>query len=167
MLAGALGAGHCIFPEHIHPLPAEYRMVISSSQCISNPVPAVLRLAVYRISSNAESFIFLGYQRHIVAPSTVSGRHGWSDSMRSSVACVNSMVFEQYRLIVAAHSGGRSDGWTNPNPHFCTALLGSKYQRLVAMLLCPECPGNIFTADHNAAALIVEAQDGWHHITAG
>lgn len=35
------------------------------------------------------------------------------------------------------------------------------------MLLCPERPGNIFTASHDAAALVVEAQDGRHHITAG
>ena len=41
------------------------------------------------------------------------------------------------------------------------------YQRLMAMLLRPECPHNIFTAGHGAAALIIEAQDGWHHITAG
>lgn len=79
--------------------------------------------------------------------------------MRSGIACVNPMVFEQYRLIVAAHSGGRSDGWTNPNPHFCTALLGSKYQRLVAMLLRPECPGNIFAASHHTATLIVKTDD--------
>ena len=71
---GTLGAGHCILSKHIHPLPAEYRMVISSSQCISNPllitnpVPAVLRLAVYRISSDTEGFVFLGDQWYIIAP---------------------------------------------------------------------------------------------------
>ena len=42
-----------------------------------------------------------------------------------------------------------------------------KYQRLVAVLLRPQSAGHILGALHDAPALIVEAQDGGHHIAAG
>lgn len=34
------------------------------------------------------------------------------------------------------------------------------------MFLCPECPGNIFAAGHDAAALVIKAQDGGNHVGA-
>ena len=40
-------------------------------------------------------------------------------------------------------------------------------QRLVAMLLCPKCSGNIFAAGNGASALVIKAQDGWHTVPAG
>ena len=45
--------------------------------------------------------------------------------------------------------------------------LHPKYQRLVSMLLCPQRPSHIFRAFHNTSALIVQAKDRGHHVSAG
>ena len=39
-------------------------------------------------------------------------------------------------------------------------------QWLMTMFLCSKGAGNILAAVHNAAALIVEAKDAWHHVRA-
>lgn len=39
-----------------------------------------------------------------------------------------------------------------------------KHQGLVTMLLCPQCPGHILCAFHDAAALIVEAKNRGNHV---
>ena len=50
VLSGALGAGHAVALEDVHPLAAEYRMAVSGGQRIGDllltakPIPAVLRL---------------------------------------------------------------------------------------------------------------------------
>ena len=40
-------------------------------------------------------------------------------------------------------------------------------ERLVSMLLRPQGTGHILRALHNASALVIQAQDGWHTVSAG
>ena len=49
----------------------------------------------------------------------------------------------------------------------CFSSLCFDHQRLVAVFLGPECTCHIFRAFHDTAALVVEAEDGGHHISAG
>lgn len=60
VLAGALGADHLTVLEHIHPLSAEDRMVVSGSQSIgdvlliTNAISTILGLSVDGVASDAE-----------------------------------------------------------------------------------------------------------------
>ena len=42
-----------------------------------------------------------------------------------------------------------------------------KYQRLMAVFLCAKCSSDILTAAHRTAALVVEAEDRGHTVSAG
>lgn len=105
----------------------------------------------------AEYCVSLGNQWQVVSTGPIPGRHGGSNRVRSGVTRIDAVIFKEDRLIVAAHSSCGSDGWADSNAEFSVALLGGKYQRLVSMLLRPECTGYIFTAVHHTAPLIIEA----------
>ena len=105
----------------------------------------------------AEYCVSLGNQWQVVSTGPIPGRHGGSNRVRSGVTRIDAVISKEDRLIVAAHSSCGSDGWADSNAEFSVALLGGKYQRLVSMLLRPECTGYIFTAVHHTAPLIIEA----------
>ena len=46
-------------------------------------------------------------------------------------------------------------------------LINAQDERLVAVFLGPECSRHILRVFHDAAALVIEAEDGGHHISAG
>lgn len=77
----------------------------------------------------------------------------------AGVAGVDAMVFEQYRLIIAAQPCRRGYGWADAHAELRAALLGGEHQWLVAMFLRPECPSNIFTTGHHISALVVKTND--------
>ena len=136
----ALCADHSILPEVIHTLAAVDRMVICGSQgigdvlLVSDAVPAVLWLAVYGISRNADHR-FLLHQRYIIAARPIAGRHGGCNLLHLSVAAVNAVVFI--------------------------------HQRLMAVLLRPQCARHILRNFHDLTALIVDAQHRWHTVPTG
>ena len=87
----ALCADHIILPEVIHTLAAVDRMVICGSQgigdvlLVSDAVPAVLWLAVYGISRDADHR-FLLHQRYIIAARPIGSRHKHSTSASRNAA---------------------------------------------------------------------------------
>ena len=139
-LSCALCADHIIFPEVIHTLAAVDRMVICGSQgigdilLVSDAVPAVLWLAVYGISRNADHR-FLLHQRYIIAARPIAGRHGGRYLLHLSVAAVNTVVFI--------------------------------HQRLMAVLLRPQCTRHILRNFHDLTTLIVDAQHRRHTVATG
>ena len=139
-LPSALCADHSILPEVIHTLAAVDRMVICGSQgigdvlLVSDAVPAVLWLAVYGISRNADHR-FLLHQRHIVSARPIAGRHGGRYLLHLPVAGINAVVFI--------------------------------HQRLMAVLLRPQCTCHTLGNFHDLTTLIVDAQYGWHTVPTG
>ena len=74
-------------------------------QCIrqilltAKTVAAVLRLAVYNISGNADGTRVLLNQRYIVTTCAITGRHGGRYLVGASVAAVNAVIFVNKRLV--------------------------------------------------------------------
>ena len=62
-------------------------------------VAAVLRLAVYNISGNADGTRVLLNQRYIVTTCAITGRHGGHYLVGASVAAVNAVIFVNKRLM--------------------------------------------------------------------
>ena len=133
----------------------------------SKPIPTILRLSVNSVPGNAnDGVLILCHQRHIVASCAGPGGHGGRDGMGAGISAVDPVVLKQDGLVVAARSRRRGDGRAETDADFCAALLGCQDQRLVSMLLRPEGAGHIFRILNDAAALVVETEDGRHHICA-
>ena len=148
MLPSALRGGDLIIPELIHSLAGIDAMAVCGGQGIGNiPLPAeavaaVLRLPVDGIACNADDF-FLLYKGNIVAAGPIAGGHGGCYIVRPRVSSVNAVVFVN---------------------------LGScrtQDQRLVSMLLRPQCPSDIFAALHDLPTLIIDTEDAGHTVPAG
>ena len=84
--------------------------------------------------------------------------------MRPGIARIDTVIFKQDRLVVAAHPGRGGDGRADAHADLSAALLGRQHQRLVPMLLRAQGAGQFHAAVHHPAALIVETQDGGDHI---
>ena len=89
--------------------------------------------------------------------------------MRPGVPGVDTVVFVDKGLIVATlpKAGGYSLGTVHRSTKAGILAVVVKDKRLVSVLLSPQGAGYILGAIHNAAALVVEAEDGGHTVAAG
>ena len=79
--------------------------------------------------------------------------------MRSCVSGIYAMIFIHHADIPSTHSHGGRKRWRYticPNPR--VFLIGFQNQRLMAVHLGPECPGDVFRAVHDLPTLIVQTQ---------
>lgn len=106
-------------------------------------VAAVLRLAVYNISGNADGTRVLLDKRSVVSTHSIGGGYGGRYLVGAGVTAVNSMI-----LI---------------NLGVCWA----QDQRLVSVLLRPEGARDIFAERHDLPTLIIDAEDTGHTVPAG
>ena len=140
VLAGALRADHTILTEIIHTLATVDRMMIGGRQCICD-VPLIPDpiAAVLRLSVN-------GISRDAEGLFLLYERHIVA---AGSVSCGHG----RHHLMRTSVAGINAMVFID--------------ERLVSMLLCPQGTGHILRALHNASALVIQTQDGWHTVSAG
>ena len=81
------------------------RVAVCGGQCIrqilltAKAVAAVLRLAVYNISGNADGARVLLDERSVVSAHSIGGGYGGRYLVGASVAAVNAVIFVNKRLV--------------------------------------------------------------------
>ena len=140
MLAGTLGADHLTVLEHIHPLTGINAVPIRGGE----------RIGQFILTAKAVAAV-----------------------LRLPIDCIACnadgicLLLDQ-RHIVAARtvSCGHGRRYLVRTGVAAVDAVVFIYERLVSMLLRPQRAGYIFTAIHHAAALVVETQNGRHHVRA-
>ncbi len=105
MLAGTLGAEYLTVLELIHTLTGINAVPIRGGERIrqviltAKTVAAVLRLAVYNISGNADGTRVLLDKRSVVSAQSISGGYGGRYLVGAGVTAVNTVVFIYERLV--------------------------------------------------------------------
>ena len=140
VLAGALRADNTILTEVIHTLAAVDCVMIGGRQRICN-VPLIPDpiAAVLRLSVN-------GISRDAEGFFLLYERHIVA---AGSVSCGHG----RHHLMRTSVAGINAMVFID--------------ERLVSMLLRPQGTGHILRALHNASALVIQTQDGWHTVSAG
>ena len=140
VLAGALRADHTILTEIIHTLATVDRMMIGGRQCICD-VPL--------IPDPVAAVLWL----------PVNGVSGNAEGF---------FLFYERHVVSAGSIScghGRRHLMRTGVPGINAVIFID--QRLVSMLLRPQSTGHILRALHHASALVIQAQDGRHTVSAG
>ena len=105
LLAGALGGGDAVLSELIHPLAAEYRVPVCSSQGIghiplnTDSVAAVAGLPVNGVAADADDRFRLEGQGQVVSAGARPGGEGGAHRVRPCVPAVHAVVLKNQRLM--------------------------------------------------------------------
>lgn len=137
-LPGALGTGDLVGGKCIHTLAAEYRVAVEAGQCVGH-----ILLIPHTISTVLRLAVY-----------------------RIPRKAVNLLPHKRY--IVTAGAAACRHGRSH-TAHLSIASVHTvalKYQRLVVAHLRPKRGGFIYRHVHTLATLIVDAQDGWHTVSA-
>ena len=140
VLAGALRADHTILTEIIHTLATVDRMMIGGRQCICDVPP---------IPDPVAAVLWL----------PVNGVSGNAEGF---------FLFYERHVVSAGSIScghGRRHLMRTGVPGINAVIFID--QRLVSMLLRPQSTGHILRALHHASALVIQAQDGRHTVSAG
>ena len=140
LLAGALGGGGIVLPEFVHPLAAENGVPVRTGQGIGHII----------LDANAVAAV-AGLPVNGVAADT-------DDRLR---------LEGQWQVVPAGARPGGEGGAHRVRP--CVPAVHAvvlKNQRLMSVLLRPQGTCYIFGTVHDAAALVVEAEDGGHPVAA-